>query len=64
MNIQVENVKIDDLFTGTQNRTYVNTSNMLAEIAVPKSLLVDLRSILQTLIRKQAHQVRRNNSVI
>ena len=55
MYIQGENVKIDDLFTkdkGTQNRTYVNTSKMSVEIAVPKSLLVDLRSTLQTLIRE------------
>ena len=55
MYIQGENVKIDDLFTkdkGTQNRTNVNTSNMSAEITVPKSSLVDLRSTLQTLIQR------------
>ena len=55
MYIQGENVKIDDLFTkdkGTQNRTKVNTSNMSAEITVPKSSLVDLRSTLQTLIQR------------
>ena len=55
MYIQGENVKIDYLFTkdkGIENRKNANTGNMSAEIAVPKSSLVDLRSTLQTLIQK------------